>query len=261
MVYVPTFEGTIAQWASLLFVVTSPLFFLGEATGWTSFGYSKFAKRERRFALPSRLGMLVIYAPAVVLVWLPLVLRGVEMTPWHLLVATLISLHFGKRCLEVLFVHRYSGVMNLGSVLLICSLYSSVSLLLGEVAATEVGASGMPTEGFELWLGIGLALWILGTVGNLHHHRLLAGLRTPGESGYKVPRGGLFGLVATPHYFLEVVGWWGFALVFHHVAAACIVWTMMLYLAGRAHNTRKWYRERMADQLPSGWKRMIPFVY
>lgn len=205
--------------------------------------------------------MFLIYAPAVLVVWLPLLLGGGELGLWHLLVAGMVSLHFGKRCLETLFVHRYSGVMNLVSALMICSLYTVVAWMVGEVAASEVGKDGTALPQPSLQMAIGLALWVVGVGGNFWHHRILANLRKPGETGYKLPKGGLFGLVATPHYLMEVVGWWGFVLVLGHASDAVIAWTMMLYLAGRSHNTLKWYRERLGDEVPAGWKRMIPFVY
>ena len=205
--------------------------------------------------------MVIIYLPAVALFWVPLSLRDVALTDWHILAGSLVSLHFLERVLESLFLHRYSGVMNLASVVMICGLYSSLSLLLGEVSATEVGGDGMPLTGFEVELRVGIGLWSVGVLLNLHHHRLLANLRKPGETGYEMPRGGLFRWIACPHYFAEIVGWWGYALVFHHVAAPIAASTMSLYLAGRSHNTVKWYRERMPDAVPTGWKRLIPFVY
>lgn len=39
---------------------------------------------------------------------------------------------------------------------------------------------------------IGSLMFVVGQLGNLYHHYLLATLRKPGEKGYKVPRGGLF---------------------------------------------------------------------
>lgn len=261
MFHIPTFNGSLAHWVVLVFLASSPLLFIGEATGWTSFGYSKFADRDKGAALPSRVGMFLIYFPAAVLVWVPLLVREVELSTWHLLVATLVSLHFGKRCLEVLFLHRYSGVMNLGSIVMICGMYSAQALILGEVAATAVGEGGMATTGFETWMIVGLVLWVIGTGLNFQHHRLLANLRKPGETEYKVPSGGLFGLVACPHYLAELIGWWGYALIFHHIAGVMLWVVMAMYLAGRAHATLRWYRERLGDRVPANWKRLVPFIY
>ena len=57
---------------------------------------------------------------------------------------------------------------------------------------------------------MGLALWLGGTLTNLYHHYLLAGLRKGGDdTRYVRPTGGLFELCVCPHYFGEIVGWLG----------------------------------------------------
>merc|ERR1712212_618399 len=43
---------------------------------------------------------------------------------------------------------------------------------------------------------IGGILWIFGFLGNLHSDYILRNLRKPGESGYKIPYGGLFEYVS-----------------------------------------------------------------
>jgi very-long-chain enoyl-CoA reductase len=261
MFHLPEFNGSIAHWLCLIFAVTAPALFVIEAKGWGSFGYSKFANRERKFTLPSRLGMFIIYFPAVLLVWLPLLSHGVTLSAWHLLVAGMVSAHFGKRCLETLFVHKYSGVMHTDSVVMICAMYSTQSWVLGELAATDVGPGLMPIPGLDVWTSLGFALWLIGVGINFQHHLLLAKLRVPGELEYKLPRGGLFGYVACPHYLGELIGWIGFSLVFRHIGALMLTFVMVMYLGGRSHNTVKWYRERLGDQVPANWKRLVPFLY
>lgn len=260
MPYVPEWNGSLAHLTVAFFLFIGPFFFLSESHGGFAFGYSKFANRQARFTVPSRLGMFLLYFPAVLLFPLVVALSEGEPTTWHLVCAALVSAHFGKRCLEALFVHKYSGVMNGVSVVMICGLYSILSGLLGWVAVTDVPATLVNSPEFTpLWIP-GLAVWALGMAINAYHHILLANLRKPGETGYKVPEGGLFPWVACPHYLGELVAWWGFSLVFHHVAAFVVSLTMTFYLAGRAHNTLKWYRSKDLE-LPTGWKRLVPFVY
>jgi hypothetical protein len=259
--YVPQFDGGFVYWALLSFLIIGLALLVAEATGWMNLGYSKFADREKRWSMSSRNGMLIVYAPATVLVWIPLVVEGVDIRGWYLLVCALVSAHFVKRCAETLFIHRHSSVMNLDAIVAVCGLYSSFSLLLGMVAATEVGDGGMPTTGFELWVRVGLVVWVVGIGGNLYHHLLLAKLRKTGEFEYKLPQGGLFRWVACPHYLCEIVAWLGFSLVFHHVAALVIVVAMILYLSGRAHGTLQWYRRAFGDRVPANWKRILPFIF
>ena len=58
----------------------------------------------------------------------------------------------------------------------------------------------------------GMFLWIFGFLGNFHSDRILLNLRKPGESGYKIPRGGLFEYVSGANFFAEIVEWWGLAV-------------------------------------------------
>ena len=91
--------------------------------------------------------------------------------------------------------------------------------------------------------------------------RLLADLRKPGETDYKLPQGGLFPYVACPHYLAELIGWLGFSLVFRHVGALMLTFVMVMYLAGRSHATLAWYRERLGERVPAHWKRLVPYVF
>lgn len=260
MPYIPEFTGTFVQWVIIVYAIAGPLFFWTERNGHLPLGYSKFADRTRRFALPSRLGMLLIYAPAAVAGVLTHLACDGPWTPWHGLTLGLIAVHFVRRCVEVLAVHRYSGVTNLLTAVAISGLYAGVSALLAGIGATEVSPALLGSDGFEpLWVA-GVALWAVGAAINIGHHILLARLRSPGQTDYVLPRGGLFRWVACPHYLGEIIGWFGFALVFHHIGAFVVAGAMTFYLAGRSAHTLRWYGERF-DTLPPGWKRLVPFVY
>jgi very-long-chain enoyl-CoA reductase len=259
VIYFPEFNGSWLHWLTLLFAVTSPLFFLSEATGIAAFGYSKFATQDARWTLPSRWGMLLLYAPAALLFPVMHVVFGAPWTWWHLLIAAMGCVHFTKRCLEALYLHRYSGVTNMMSTIAISLLYSTQAILLvgagaQDIAPEQIGAA------FSPWLATGLVLWVLGLGGNLYHHWLLANLRQPGDNSYKVPTGGLFGLLACPHYTCELLGWLGYALVFGHPTAWALMMAMTCYLMGRSYKTVGWYHDKGLD-VPKNWKRLIPYVY
>lgn len=260
MLYIPPFTGSATQWVLISLVVAGPLFFIGEVTGTVALAYSKFADQAGRVRIPSRVGMLILYAPAIFAAPLAHVAADGAWTPWHLLTLGLVSLHFVRRCLEVLLVHRYSGVMNASGVVVPCAMYTGVSALFGYVGATEISPALLASVDFQPWWAAGLAVWMAGSAINIAHHRVLAGLRAPGQTEYVLPRQALFRWVACPHYLGEIVGWFGFAMVFHHVAAWVVAATMAVYLAGRAHHTLRWYRARF-EALPAGWRRLVPFVY
>ena len=70
-----------------------------------------------------------------------------------------------------------------------------------EVLAIDSCASAMSTI-------FGVSLWLLGVLINLHSDATLRGLRSPGDSGYKVPKGGAFEYVSCANYFGEIVEWY-----------------------------------------------------
>lgn len=47
---------------------------------------------------------------------------------------------------------------------------------------------------------------------NIHSDHILRSLRSPGETGYKIPRGGMFEYVSGANFFGEIVEWIGYAL-------------------------------------------------
>ena len=105
----------------------------------------------------------------------------------------------------------------------------------------------------------GAALFLLGLAVNLHADTVLLGLRKPGETGYKVPRGGLYRFISCPNYFGEIVEWLGWALASWSPAGlAFALWTAA-NLAPRALAHHRFYRERMPDYPPER-RALIPFV-
>ena len=162
--------------------------------------YGKFARQAslKWLSIPSRLGMLLLYAPAAAVAGF--MLSGMSAHGGRqALVGWMMLAHFGKRSLECL-LHRYSGSMPLASS-------GSISLLYMTECFTYVHYSGRVAAGSHMpWgLPVGLALFGVGLLGNFYHHYLLATLRSPGETKYKVPRGGCFEYVAAPHYFFELL--------------------------------------------------------
>ena len=59
---------------------------------------------------------------------------------------------------------------------------------------------------------LGCVVWAVGLYINLDSDAVLRNLRKPGETGYKIPRGGAFELVSGANYFGEIVEWTGYAV-------------------------------------------------
>lgn len=69
----------------------------------------------------------------------------------------------------------------------------------------------------------GMLLFAAGMFINITSDNTLMSLRRPGETGYKIPRGGAFELVSGANFFGEIVEWAGFACAFTCPRAAAVV--------------------------------------
>ena len=193
----------------------------------------------------ARTGMLVKYLPAVGLAgWLAASQGG--------LMPALMLAHFGKRCVEVLAVHDFSGspTEELYTCGFISLFYAMVAWLLmrdGAAADPAIAAAG-------------LATFVVGQAGNLYHHALLAGLRRSEGPKYRVPQGGLFEYCGCPHYLCEVVSWFGAALVAQNAHAFLVAFWVAGMLGGRSVVTTRWYRDRFGDAYPASRRHIVPFV-
>ena len=59
---------------------------------------------------------------------------------------------------------------------------------------------------------MGVLIFALGFWVNRRADAMLAALRKPGESGYKIPRGWLYNYISCPNYFGEILIWTGWAI-------------------------------------------------
>jgi steroid 5-alpha reductase family enzyme len=106
----------------------------------------------------------------------------------------------------------------------------------------------------------GLVLFFAGMTMHLHSDAILRGLRAPGETGYRIPHGGLFRWVSCPNYLGEWIQWCGFALAAWTPAAAAFAFFTFANLAPRARAHHHWYR-REFPEYPSDRRALVPGVW
>ncbi|MEQ9363182.1 MAG: hypothetical protein RIF32_03010 [Leptospirales bacterium] len=231
--------------------------FWGEGTDRFHLAYSKF--RKGAGGISTRAGMLIIYGLPLLVVLLGYNAVQRPDSPYHIVLFLALAVHFGKRCLEVIFVHRYSRPMGIGTALLIGGLYSYIAFAAHFKQNVEISM----LEGDSLPLApliLGGLIFLAGQAGNLYHHLLLRDLRGEGETGYVIPRGGLFGMVTAPHYLFEIIAWIGYAVMARHLGLWGIVLIIAGYLAGRAKQTREWYLKSVPGY-PEDRKALVPGVW
>jgi 3-oxo-5-alpha-steroid 4-dehydrogenase 1 len=107
---------------------------------------------------------------------------------------------------------------------------------------------------------LGAALFIAGYIINRHSDWTLHSLRRPGESGYKIPYGGLYRWISCPNYLGEILIWTGWAVATWSLPGlAFAIWTAA-NLVPRARSHQRWYQEKFPGY-PETRKTLIPLLW
>jgi len=108
---------------------------------------------------------------------------------------------------------------------------------------------------------LGVALFLVGWYTNVSSDLALTRLRKPGESGYKIPRGGLFEYVSGANFLGEIVEWSGFSIAAGGTLATATFAAFTLCNIGpRAITHHQNYLERFKGTYPKHRKALIPYV-
>jgi len=107
---------------------------------------------------------------------------------------------------------------------------------------------------------VGTMLFIAGFIINRWADNTLRGLRKPGETGYKVPYGGLYEYISCPNYFGEILEWFGWAIATWSLPGLTFaIWTFA-NLTPRAWSYHKWYHDNFSEY-PLNRKALIPGIW
>jgi len=107
---------------------------------------------------------------------------------------------------------------------------------------------------------IGLLVFIVGFYINVTSDNILINLRKPGETGYKIPRGGFFKHVSCPNYFGEILEWVGFAIMSWCLPAVIYALWVALPLIAQGIQAHKWYQSTFKEDYPAERKAIIPAI-
>ena len=107
---------------------------------------------------------------------------------------------------------------------------------------------------------IGISLFFIGVFINISSDNKLIKLKKPGETGYKIPFGGLFKYLSVPNLFGEIIEWTGYAIATWSLPTASFaIWTFANLLP-RGMDHHKWYLQNFKDY-PKERKAIIPKIW
>ncbi|EPS35918.1 hypothetical protein H072_10604 [Dactylellina haptotyla CBS 200.50] len=170
----------------------------------------------------------------------------------------IILLHYIKRELETLFVHRFSSAtMPVASLIRNTAYYWTVGgLYLGYFLYMPTKAETPPH-----FLYTGLAIWVFAQLSNFKTHLTLRDLRRPGTKDRGIPRGYGFNLVTCPNYMFEVLGWFAVAMITGWRIPALVFWLSGSYIQHKwAGQKERRYRREFGDRYKKKRAVIIPYL-
>ncbi len=209
--------------------------------------------------LPSWIAWIVLEAPAPIS-FAVFYVRGQHTgEPVSLLLAAAFLIHYADRVgLQPLRLRK----SRKRTPLLSAAIAGCVNVLNGGLQGLAVGhvhsfGSGWLTDPRFL---LGATLFVVGFALNRWSDAVLHGLRSPGETGYRIPTGGLYERVSSPNYLGEIVQWLGWAIATWSSAGLAFFALTVANLAPRARSNHRWYRETFGDY-PASRRALIPYVW
>jgi protein-S-isoprenylcysteine O-methyltransferase Ste14 len=208
--------------------------------------------------LPARAGWVVMESPAVLL-FAAIYLLGDHATglvPLFLL--ALWQLHYINRTFVYPFRIRAAGKRMPVLIAAMAFAFNCLNAYINARWISHFGAYPDAWTGQPLFLA-GTVLFLVGWTINRQSDAILLRLRRPGDSGYRIPEGGLFRWVSCPNYLGEIIAWLGWALASWSLAGLAFAVFTIANLAPRAVANHRWYRERFSDY-PAGRRALVPFL-
>ena len=260
-------HADVTFWWVAIGVVTFPVLFFVSAP------YGKLVRDGWGGRVDGRLGWFVQEIPSPVVLTLSFLYGGDLLAFSDAARAKTAPSAFAYACLAVWWAHYLNRAVYYPLVRRMSD--TTVPVVLMAIAFNFVNGTLVGTElarGSEHLaepsvprLALGASLFVAGAGLNVVSDATLRNLRKgrPAKDARKhfVPSGGLFELVACPHYLGECVEWLGFAVATSTRAGWAFAFWTFANLMPRAVAYRRWYAEKFGRRYPATRKAMIPYVW
>jgi len=226
---------------------------------WLTAPYGRHARGGWGPTVPNRVGWILMELPACVGFAAIFFLgsRALELAPLVLL--GIWQIHYVHRTFIFPFRLRKTGKRMPLAIPAMAIVFNSLNAYVNARWISHLGDYGVAWLTDPRFL-IGTAVFFTGLAINLHADTVLIHLRKPGETGYKIPQGGLYRYVTCPNYLGEILEWIGWAILTWSLAGAAFAIYTAANLAPRAISNHKWYLEKFGDEYPKQRRALIPFL-
>ncbi|KAH6582024.1 hypothetical protein BASA60_002183 [Batrachochytrium salamandrivorans] len=166
----------------------------------------------------------------------------------------LVIVHYFKRELETIHVHRFSNdTMPIQNLPKNCFHYWVLGGIMIAYPLYRPGFEGgyFPALMQPIYLVPLLFTWGFAEVSNFFTHVTLRNLRPPGTRVRNIPMGYGFNQVSCPNYFFEILGWVVLSLITGSIFVQMYIWAVKKH---------KRYIKEFGDKYPRKRKILIPYL-
>jgi hypothetical protein len=247
-----TFYLIVWVWIALAFVVfPCALFFTAP--------YGRHSKKIIGPMISNKLSWVLMEFPSLFLFGFFFIIGPVEKLAIHWVFFTLYMLHYFNRTFIWPLRTKTKGKKMPLVITISAIIFNGFN---GPIIGYFLGYfSDYSNDWLTSWQFLtGIFVFLFGATINSHSDGILLGLRKPGETGYKIPRGGMFKYVSAPNLFGEVIEWTGWAIMLWSAPGLSFaVWTFA-NLVPRAIDHHKWYLNKF-DDYPKERKAVFPYLW
>jgi 3-oxo-5-alpha-steroid 4-dehydrogenase 1 len=220
--------------------------------------YGRHLRDGWGITIPARVGWIVMESPTVLLFIYVYSLGEHALSAAPLALLSLWQFHYIYRTFIYPFRIRSSAHRMPVSIVGMAIVFNCINAYINARWISHLG------DYSDAWLlepafVLGVMLFLLGWAINQHADLVLFRLRGPGESGYKIPRGGLYQKISCPNYFGEMLEWVGWALAAWSTAGLAFAVFSIANLLPRAIANHRWYKTEFSDYPPER-KAVIPYL-
>ena len=196
-------------------------------------------------ALPNRLAWLLMELPALLVITILVLDNSAATSPQAWVPLSFWLIHYGYRSF-VFPALMHPSERTFPALLLVFAI--AFNSLNGYNNAEALIVNGRNDASLiSLHFVLGTAVFFAGFVLHVHSDGIIRKLRTAGDTAYKIPRGGMFSWISSPHYLGEIIQWTGWAILTWSLAGVAFALFTFCNLAPRAISNHRWYCERFAE--------------
>lgn len=208
--------------------------------------------------IPARFGWVIMESPAMLLFAAVYWMGDQAGTSVPLILFGLWQLHYVNRTCVFPLRMRATGKRMPVAIVGMSILFNCVNAYINARWVSHFG------DYPDTWLTgvpfvLGCLCFLVGWTVNQHADAVLFRLRHRGESGYRIPRGGLYRWVSCPNYFGEMLEWAGWAIASWSLAGSAFAVFTIANLLPRALANHRWYQKEFADY-PAARRAVIPYL-